>query len=427
MMKGETTRWGTSPGRMGREACAVGRKKREWPLFFLCLSAALYGLALIFSATRYEETLHGLVGKQAVALGGGVVLCLLLSVLDVRKLLEKLWWLLPVVNVGLLLLLVPLGNDDGTGNKSWISLPGGGFNLQPAEVVKISFLLLLALQLRKLGEKGLNRPKAVFLLLLHVLALCALLYGVSGDIGMVAVYLEGYGVHRDPPCVPTRRTPDLIDAGMVAVYLAVYLVMLWSAGVHPLWLLGEVAAGVGAVVLLWPRLPEYVRMRFLVVFDHGLDPLGKGFQQERSLLAIGSGQVTGQGYLQGTQTQSPSPSALPARHTDFIFSVAGEELGLVGCLLILALLGAILFRCVWLAHRSRDPLFAAVAMGVAGVFGAQTILNIGMCLYVAPVVGVTLPFFSYGGSSLLTAFGGVGIVMSMKQEKLGGSGNWPGA
>lgn len=397
MMKGETTRWGTSPGRMGREACAVGRKKREWPLFFLCLSAALYGLALIFSATRYEETLHGLVGKQAVALGGGVVLCLLLSVLDVRKLLEKLWWLLPVVNVGLLLLLVPLGNDDGTGNKSWISLPGGGFNLQPAEVVKISFLLLLALQLRKLGEKGLNRPKAVFLLLFHVLALCALLYGVSGDIGMVAVYL------------------------------AVYLVMLWSAGVHPLWLLGEVAAGVGAVVLLWPRLPEYVRMRFLVVFDHGLDPLGKGFQQERSLLAIGSGQVTGQGYLQGTQTQSPSPSALPARHTDFIFSVAGEELGLVGCLLILALLGAILFRCVWLAHRSRDPLFAAVAMGVAGVFGAQTILNIGMCLYVAPVVGVTLPFFSYGGSSLLTAFGGVGIVMSMKQEKLGGSGNWPGA
>ncbi|WP_418256532.1 FtsW/RodA/SpoVE family cell cycle protein, partial [Evtepia gabavorous] len=163
----------------------MGRKKREWPLFFLCLSAALYGLALIFSATRYEETLHGLVGKQAVALGGGVVLCLLLSVLDVRKLLEKLWWLLPVVNVGLLLLLVPLGNDDGTGNKSWISLPGGGFNLQPAEVVKISFLLLLALQLRKLGEKGLNRPKAVFLLLLHVLALCALLYGVSGDIGMV--------------------------------------------------------------------------------------------------------------------------------------------------------------------------------------------------------------------------------------------------
>lgn len=159
----------------------------------------------------------------------------------------------------------------------------------------------------------------------------------------------------------------------------------------------------------------------------GLDPLGKGFQQERSLLAIGSARSRARDTSRGPRPRAPPRRPCPPRHTDFIFSVAGEELGLVGCLLILALLGAILFRCVWLAHRSRDPLFAAVAMGVAGVFGAQTILNIGMCLYVAPVVGVTLPFFSYGGSSLLTAFGGVGIVMSMKQEKLGGSGNWPGA
>lgn len=374
----------------------MGRTKGEWPLFALCLGAALYGLALIFSATRYDQDLHGLVAKQAAALGVGVVLCLILSALDVRRLLEKLWWLLPVVNVGLLLLLIPLGNDDGTGNKSWISLPGGLFNLQPAEVVKVTFVLLLALQLRKLGERGLDRPKAVLGLLLHVLALCGLLYGVSGDIGMVAVYL------------------------------AVYFVMLWSAGVHPLWLAGELAAGVGAVVVLWPRLPEYVRMRFQVVLDHELDPLGKGFQQARSLLAIGSGQATGQGYLQGTQTQSLSPSSLPARHTDFIFAVAGEELGLVGCLMILAVLGAILFRCVWLAHRSRDPLFAGVAMGVAGAFGAQVVLNIGMCLYVAPVVGVTLPFFSYGGSSLLMSFAAVGVVMSMKKEALPGSGSWPG-
>ena len=180
----------------------------------------------------------------------------------------------------------------------------------------------------------------------------------------------------------------------------------------------------GAVALLWSRLPDYVRQRFLVVFDHDLDPLGTGFQQARSLLAIGSGQVTGQGYLQGTQTQSASASALPARHTDFIFSVAGEELGLVGCLAILALLGAILLRCVWLARRSRDPLFASVAMGVAGMFGAQTLLNVGMCLYVAPVVGVTLPFFSYGGSSLLMAFGAVGILLSMRQGELGGNGSW---
>ena len=196
----------------------MGSKRGEWTLFFLCLAAAGYGLALIYSATRYDPELYSMVAKQGVALAGGVTVCLVLRVLDVRRLLERLWWLLPPLNAGLLLLLVPFGNDDGTGNKSWLALPGGLFNLQPGEVVKVTFLLLLALQLQKLGEKGINRPKSVVLLLLHVLALCALVYGVSGDIGMVAVYL------------------------------AIYLVMLWSAGVHPLWLLGQAGAGEGR----WP-------------------------------------------------------------------------------------------------------------------------------------------------------------------------------
>ena len=371
----------------------LNRRKREGGLFVLCLLASLYGLALIFSATRYDEDLHSAALKQAVALAVGVGLCWLLAVLNLRWFLDKLWWLLPVGSVGLLLLLVPLGNDDGTGNKSWIALPGGIFNLQPAEVVKIAFILLLAFQLKTLEKRGLNRPKAILALGGHVLILCGLLYGVSGDIGMVAVYL------------------------------AIYLVMLWSAGVHPLWLLGEVALGVGAVFLLWSRLPEYVRMRFLVVLDHDLDPLGKGFQQERSLLAIGSGQVTGQGYLQGTQTQSLSASALPAQHTDFIFSVAGEELGLLGCLMILLLLGAIILRCILLARRE-DKLLSYTAMGVAGMLGAQTILNVGMCLYAAPVVGVTLPFFSYGGSSIMASFGAVGVVMSLAKDRIPGSGSW---
>lgn len=317
------------------------RRQREWALFFLCIAAALYGLLLIFSATRYSQDLHSLAGKQAVALAAGVVLCLLLSFLDLRALLARVWWLLPGLNAGLLLLLIPLGNDNGTGNKSWISLPGGIFNFQPGEIVKLSFLLLLALQLKRQKEKGLDRPRSILLLAGHALGLCALLYGVSGDIGMVVVYL------------------------------AIYLIMLWSAGVHPLWLAGQVAAGAGGVVLLWPRLPDYIRMRVLVVFDHELDPLGKGFQQERSVLAIGSGQITGQGFLQGTQTQSPSPSSLPARHTDFIFSVAGEELGLLGCLAVLAILGAVVLRCVWLARRSEDEFFPMQPWAWPGCWGPR--------------------------------------------------------
>lgn len=363
------------------------QESREWLLPALCLISSLIGLLLIYSATRYDEALHGAVGKQLIALLSGIVLCLLLSVLDIRKLVERWWLLLLGGNIGLLLLLIPLGQEDGTGNKSWLSLPGGIFNFQPAEVVKLGFLLLLAKQLWVLRERGLNRPRALLFLAGHALSLCALVYVVSGDIGMVAVYL------------------------------AIYFVMLWSGGVHPLWLLGELGVGLGAVVLLWGHLPDYIRLRILVVLDHNLDPLGKGFQQGRSLLALGSGQVMGQGYLQGMQTQSVSPSALPARHTDFIFSVAGEEWGLIGCVVILALLSGIVLRCMLLARRSGSPLFSDVAMGLAGMFLAQVVFNIGMCLYIFPVVGVTLPFFSYGGSSLLASFGGIGVFLSLWRER----------
>ena len=116
-------------------------------MFFLGLTASLLGLALIYSATRYDEALHSLVWKQAAALGVGIALCLLLWQIDLRALVERAWWLLAAGNLGLLLLLVPFGNDDGTGNKSWIALPGGHFNFQPAEFGKLLFLLLLALQL----------------------------------------------------------------------------------------------------------------------------------------------------------------------------------------------------------------------------------------------------------------------------------------
>ena len=360
-------------------------RRRGWELVLLGLAAALYGLMLSFSATRYDPALHGLVGKQAAALGAGAGLCLLLPLVDLRALLRRFWPVLAGLNVGALLLLIPLGNEDGTGNKSWIALPGG-FNVQPAEFIKLSFVLLLAWQLTRQKEHGLDRPRSVLLLAGHVLILCGLLYGVSGDMGMTVVYL------------------------------AIYFGMIWAAGLHPLWILAQLGAGLGGMVLLWGHLPDYVRLRLLVVLDHDLDPLGKGFQQGRSILALGSGQVTGQGYLRGIQTQSASPAALPARHTDFIFSVAGEELGLVGCLILLALLMAIIWRCLHLAQGKTDPLLSYAAVGIAGMFGVQMVLNVGMCLYAAPVIGVTLPFFSYGGSSLLSAFAGIGILRSLAQS-----------
>ncbi len=357
-------------------------------LLAICALANLFGLILVYSATRYSPDLHNSVYRQLIASLLGVACYIVLSFVDIELLVDKLWKVLLLFNAAFLLLLIPFGMDGGTGNKSWLSLPLVPFNVQPAEVVKLSFILLLAAQFSLLHERDTGQLSVIIQTAGHAMALCVLIAVVSSDMGMVLVYLS------------------------------IYAVIAWAAGVKLRWF----AAGGGAAAILgyaaWPHLPQYIQMRLLVVFDHNLDPLGKGFHQTRSILAIGSGRLTGQGYLNGTQTQSPASSSLPARHTDFIFSVAAEELGLIGCLLILALLLAIILRCVWVSRTARSPMCAYTAMGLAGMLMVHTVLNVGMCLFVSPVVGLTLPFFSYGGSSILVVYAAMGIVSGIKMRSL---------
>lgn len=356
-------------------------------LLLFCLSANVFGLILIYSATRYTPSLQNALLKQVAASFLGITAYLLFTFLNMEALVERFRVLLFVVSISLLLLLIPFGNDDGTGNQSWVNIPGSPFHLQPAELVKLSFVLLLSLQFCHLQKKGsVNRPSAILQTAGHTFLLCALLFLVSRDMGMVLVYL------------------------------CIFLILAWAAGVRLFWFFLGLAGAAGAGYLLWPHLPSYIQMRFLVVLDHSLDPQGKGFQQLRSLLAIGSGRLTGQGYLQGIQTQNAASSALPARHTDFIFSVAGEEFGLVGAVLILFLLSAIVMRCIWIAHTAQTPFHTYVAIGYGGMLAVQTILNVGMCLYRTPVVGLTLPFFSYGGSSLIALYIAMGILSDMKMR-----------
>ena len=153
-----------------------------------------------------------------------------------------------------------------------------------------------------------------------------------------------------------------------------------------------------------------------MIFDHSYDVQGAGWQQTRSLLAIGSGGVFGQGYMSGLQTQSAESTNLPARRTDLIFSVCGEELGLVGCLLIMILLAAIIFRVLLVARRAETSFSCYVCVGIAAMLIYQTVINIGMCLFIMPVIGVTLPFFSYGGSSIVTLFTAMGVVSGIKMR-----------
>lgn len=376
-------------------------RKGDLVLLTLCLLASGYGLALIYSATQYTGRTR-YVFVQLIAIALGVLVYMLLTFVDFHLFVESNWLFLFIFNVVfILLLLTPLGEDYNSGNLNWLVIeriiPGFPMDVQPNEIVKIPFTLLLSLQIVKIQQQGhdIGSIPSVMQIGGHTVFMLALIAAVCGDMGM---------------CV---------------VYISIFIAVAWASGVKLRWFL-LVGGGLALlVVILWLFvLPEtslwtdYRILRFRVVFDHALDPQGKGFQQTRSILAIGSGQLWGQGYLQGLQTHSPNSAALPARHTDFIFAVCGEELGLVGCVALLAILAAIVLRCMWVGSRASSPFSAYTCMGLAGMLLAQIFFNVGMCLYILPVMGLTLPFISYGGSSIITLFAAMGIVSSVKARTL---------
>lgn len=371
-------------------------RKGDVVLLGLCLLASAAGLLLIYSATRYDPNLQSNVVKQAIFIAMGAAAYVVATFIDVEFLLEKWWKVFFVLGLLVILLIAPFGQADNTGNKSWVFLPGVPFGFQPGEIAKLAFIVVLAWLLNHERARGVSRLPAIAKYLMLTCVYAGLLAVLSGDFGMVLVYLF------------------------------LFVIMAWVGGVNRWWFIGVGGGLTGAVVFLWnfilPRVDrlwsDYRVMRFRVVFDHDLDPLGVGWQQSRSLLAIGSGQLTGMGFLQGRQTQSPRSDSLPARHTDFIFAVCGEEFGLIGCCVLLGLLLAIILRCVWVSRRAKSPMSAYIAMGFAGMLMVQTVLNVGMNLYVCPVIGLTLPFISYGGSSTLTLFLAMGIVSGIKMRPL---------
>lgn len=363
-------------------------------LLSLCMISTLYGVLLISSATRYMGSSRSmrLMLVQVAAMGIGIVLYIFFSIIDIESLMRKWKWLL-AFNIGFIFLLrTPFGVDDGTGNRAWLKFPGVPVSIQPAEIVKITFVLLLAKQLEWLlrERKELKSLVSVSFPTMHLLFMVALIYLISGDMGSALVYVF------------------------------IFVCMMLSAGTAWRWfVLGLGGGGLGCFLLYkLGKIPVYMVERFKVIFDHSYDPLGKGWQQTRSLLAIGSGGWWGQGLYQGTQTQSSAATSLPKRHTDFIFSVAGEELGFWGCILVILLLFAIVWRCFRIARETHSCFAAYVCVGMAGMLMFQTIENIGMCLFVMPVIGLTLPFFSYGGSSIVTLFAAMGIVSGIKMHAL---------
>ncbi|MGO4597911.1 rod shape-determining protein RodA [Terrabacter sp. 2RAF25] len=356
------------------------RSRRSWlrvdlGLFIGAAGLSLVGVVLIWSATRAEAGATAAL-KQLVALAVGLVGAVVVTRLDVRTVRA----LAPVVYglavLGLVAVVSPLGSTVN-GSRSWIRLPGG-MTLQPSELMKVALAIGLAMLLAERADRRMpQRHRDV-----------ALAWVVAGV-----------------PVLLVLAQPDL---GSALVLVAMSVVIIAAAGAPGLWTLGVLAAGSAAVAaaFLTPVLSGYQRNRLRAFLDPSLDPQGIGYQTRQVRIAIGSGGLGGQGLFEGRQTQG---GFIPFQETDFVFSVAGEELGFLGAAGLVLLIGFIVVRCVLVARRA-DAFGRLVAIGVAVWFGVQAFENIGMNLGVMPVTGLPLPFVSSGGSSLIASWVALGLV-----------------
>jgi len=271
------------------------------------------------------------------------------------------------------------------GNRAWLRFFGIG--IQPAEVVKVTFVIIIARMIVNYRER---KSFNTFFSLVQIMF-------VFASIFFMIVYVSK-------------------DLGSALVYLFILLAMLFIGGLKLRWFaLGGAGVAV-ASPLIWNSLSDYQRERILAPFvPEQIDPDRQGvlWQASQSVRAITAGGFKGQGLGHGRLTQS---GAIPAQKTDFIFSAAGEELGFIGCTLIVILLVIIITRCIYIGIKSNNLLGLLVCTGIAAMFIAQTVENIGMCLGLFPVIGITLPFFSYGGSSMVTSFAALGIVSGIKMR-----------
>ena len=358
-------------------------RRADMFLFTMSVICAVYGIIVIASATQsYANGSAQYVIVQTLALGLGVLLFIAMTVIDVDIFAQHWAWLYGL-SAALLISLIFFGAQSDTGNNGWLRFFGIG--IQPTEIVKIAFIIVMAKQLSYLKEyKNLNSVTSIAQIVVHFVLM----------FGLILVTAQ--------------------DLGSALVYFFIFAVMLFVAGVRIYWFIIGLAALAGMVPILWTYfLEDYQKDRILAPYDSSIDPDNTGikWQQNQSKIALASGQLTGTGLGEGTQSQS---TAIPGKHTDFIFAVVGEELGMIGACLVLLLLMIIVIRCIQVGLRSGNTMSMLVCFGVAATVVFQTFENVSMCIGIAPVIGITLPFFSYGGSSLFSMFAAMGLVSGIK-------------
>ncbi len=392
----------TAPAGQRSSTPSTWRRLDWWLLGCAALLCAV-GCLLVWSATSHRTDLTGGVstaylGKQAVNIAIGAVLGGVVAATDFRWV--RIW--APVIYLGslagLLLIFVPGVGTTINGSHSWLML--GGLSIQPAELAKLGVIVGMALVLaeRTEGRLRTHLSDSDLVPALLIAAVPAVLILAQPDLGTLMVLAATvFGV------VALSGAPKRWMVGLVVVAVS---------GVARFWLAGLAGSGVvGAVVAVQTGLlADYQLDRFLAFVDPTLDPRGAGYNTTQARIAIGNGGVFGQGLFDGSQTQS---GFVPEQHTDFIFTVVGEELGLVGAGLVIALLGVVIWRALAVAAGAEDLFGRLAAAGIACWFGFQAFQNIGMCLGIMPVTGVPLPMVSYGGSSMFASLMAVGLLQNI--------------
>lgn len=353
-------------------------------LVILALLCSAYGMVLIYSATLNPATaLDGSTRNlfiQGAAILMGLIAFVIMSLIDLETM--SGWWkIFVLINIGLqMLLFTPLGVEVN-GQRAWLDL--GPTNLQPGELGKLIFIFTLAAHISEIKEH-INEWRGLLVIALHTLIMMGAVVIASGDTGMAIQYF------------------------MIA------LIMLFTAGLSLKWLGVGCGLAVVSIPILWNFiLDDYQKTRILVLFDPSIDP-ETSRQATYGKIAIGSGQMDGQGLTHGTMTQM---QLVPENHTDYIFSVAGEELGFIGCMLIIGLLTLLILRLFYVSYRASTTFSSLLAVGVSGMFLFQTFMNIFMNVGLLPVMGLTLPFFSYGGTSIVTMYAALGIAAGVRMRE----------
>ena len=355
-------------------------KKGDMILLILCVCVAGFGVICIASATsaeKFGDSNFKYIAIQIVSIILGVIMYALVSSIDLDFLSEHRGMMV-AFNIFLLLLLIPFGTDNNTGNRSWLHFPGFPVNIQPAEICKITYIIIMA-SVMSSHQNRISHPISVFHMLLHLGILVVLNLALSSDMGVSLIFVF------------------------------IFIGMAFAGGVS-LWWFALAIGGIAAMFpILWQFLGEYQRNRILILFDPTIDPQGinERYHSKINLQSLTGGGMTGQGLFEGNRTQS---GALFAQHTDYIFSSMGEELGFVGCVFIMVLELAIIARCIYVGVRCQDYMRRLVCYGAASALMFQLMINVGMCIGVMPVIGLTLPLISYGGSSVVTIFAMLGLV-----------------